>query len=300
MTTLREGGEVALPWRPSANLEVTTTRAAESAESIAELARRTRQAWLDCQEAGPLPESVWRLLKLVPSVCHALDRADAASDPYHNFGRVLAHEIRRRADPLEAAIERLRALPAADPRESYDAAVRELEDLLDNLRRVADGFDHLAEAATLREIADEVLAVHAAPAAERGVQLTVSDLPELAVDAERTRLVLSLLVDNALRHLDPEKPERWVQIRGRRADGDPHAWRIEVADNGTGMTDGLSARLSRVSARGFRSEPAAGLGLSICHLAVEQMGGRLGLVSAQGVGTTWFFTLRERETPKRG
>jgi signal transduction histidine kinase len=300
MTILREGGEVALPWHTGASPEPTAPRAAESSESIAELARRTRQAWLDCQEAGPLPESVWRLLKLVPSVCHALDRAEAAADPYHNFGRVLAHEIRRRADPLESALERLRSRPAAGPGESSEAAIRELEDLLDNLRRVADGFDHLAEPATLREIATEVHGVHAARATELGVQLTVADLPELPVDAERTRLVLSLLVDNALRHRDPEKPEQWVQVRARRADGDPRAWRIEVADNGTGMSDGLSARLARAAARGLGAEPAAGLGLSICHLAVEQMGGRLGLVSAQGVGTTWFFALREREAAGRG
>jgi signal transduction histidine kinase len=293
MTTLREGAEVALPWQAGATLELPPARASDSAESISELARRTRQAWLDCQEAGPLPESVWRLLKLVPAVCHALERADAAADPYPDFARVLAHEIRRRADPLEAALDRLRTGSVAE-RPETTAAVRELEDLLENLRRVADGFDHLAEGATLREIAAEVIAVHAARAEELAVQLSASELPELPIDAERTRLVLSLLVDTALRHRDPEKAEAWIQIRARRADGEPQAWRIEIADNGTGVSDRLSARLARVSTRGGGDEPAGGLGLSICHLAVEQMGGRLGLVSAQGVGTTWFFTLRER------
>jgi len=162
---------------------------------------------------------------------------------------------------------------------------RVLSRLIDDLRTLS-----LSEAGALRlhrELTDleallaEVVASQRASAEETGVQLDleVSDLTPILVDAARIRQVVANLVANAL---------RFTPAGGRillAAFASDDAVTIRVSDTGRGMEpDDVEHAFDRF----YRSpgSSGSGLGLSIARNLVEAHGGHIGLTSEPGRGTT--------------
>ncbi|HUY32633.1 MAG TPA: ATP-binding protein [Pirellulales bacterium] len=132
------------------------------------------------------------------------------------------------------------------------------------------------------------------PAAERrGVRLeddTFDDAGEVLADPDRSRLVLSNLLTNAIRH---SPTGSLVTVRARP---DGNALRFEVRDGGSGIAKEYQQaifekffRLPGVNSGG------AGLGLFIAKEIVEAHGGRIGVESTPGQGSTFWFTLPKVE-----
>jgi signal transduction histidine kinase len=126
-------------------------------------------------------------------------------------------------------------------------------------------------------------------AASRNVRLAVEILPDCAAaraDRERAALALANLVGNAIRHT-PEAGQ--VVITAAREGG---MVRFEVADEGEGIP---AEYRERVFDRFFRipGRPggASGLGLAIARDVVIAHGGRIGVESAEGRGSRFWFTL---------
>jgi signal transduction histidine kinase len=73
-------------------------------------------------------------------------------------------------------------------------------------------------------------------------------------------------------------------------------WLFRVADDGIGIDPKDHARLfepcSRLHARD--DYPGTGLGLAIVRKVVESHGGRIGVESKRGKGSTFWFTLPSR------
>jgi signal transduction histidine kinase len=288
-----EGGGVALAWRPAVDIDLGEPRASEPTGErelpAVELVRRAREAWLGIQELDRLPDSVWGVLKLMPALWTALERSVTSTASSLSLGKILAREVTSHIDPVESALKRLATEPAPDWPQESKAALAELQSLVDRLICVADDLGHLQAPTSLREVVDEVFAVHRLRAEQLGVVLTGAyELPPLPVDVERLRLALSLLVEDALRRCDPTRSERHVAVRAWRAEprfgaakaAEPSGWRIEVADNGKPQ---------------LAAAESGELGLDICRLAVEQMGGALWTLSDPEAGTRVCFTVPERE-----
>jgi signal transduction histidine kinase len=101
--------------------------------------------------------------------------------------------------------------------------------------------------------------------------------------------VLGNLVNNALRYT-PEGGE--IRLSASREGG---KLRIDIADNGAGI---LAQDLPYIFERSYRgdrsrvqSDGEAGLGLAIARSIVEAMGGKIGVQSEQGKGTTFSIWL---------
>jgi signal transduction histidine kinase len=293
----QEGGEVALAWRPTAGFDLAEPRelGAERELGPVELVRKARQAWLDVQELDRLPESVWGVLKLMPALWTALERAETSGESSRSVARILAQEVTRHIDPVETALRRLTAAPPPDWPQESKAAVAELQSLLDRLLCVADDLGHLEPPTSLREVVDEVFAVHRLRAEQAGVALVGAyDLPPLPVDVQRLRLALSLLVEDAVRRSDPDRASRHVAVRAWRTADGGDGWRIEVADNGKPRRE-ARRRAAAVGEESFGAADSPELGLDICRLAVEQMGGELWTVTDPEEGTRVCFTVPDRE-----
>lgn len=90
---------------------------------------------------------------------------------------------------------------------------------------------------------------------------------------------------------DPYRGQIKFRVHTERDDGDKPWVVMEVADNGVGMTedelDGLFFPFFTTKAT---SEKGSGLGLYVIRTIVEKHGGRIGVKSTYGVGTT--FTIR--------
>jgi len=123
----------------------------------------------------------------------------------------------------------------------------------------------------------------AASLAREGAQISISG-DDITADADRDRLaqIVMILLDNALRYGGP-RPR--VRIETRRLDGEAE---IRVSDDGPGIAP---EDLAHVFERFYRGRLAArqdgsGLGLNIARAIVEAHGGRIGIESRPGQGTT--------------
>lgn len=127
--------------------------------------------------------------------------------------------------------------------------------------------------------------------AERGIALIVTTADEVAVRADSFRI--RQVVDNVLSNAIKYNREGGEVTIGATADGDT-AW-IVVRDTGMGIPE---AELPKIFDRFFRSEAVrqssvhgSGLGLGIARDFVERHGGRFGIDSENGVGTTVIISL---------
>jgi PAS domain S-box-containing protein len=87
-----------------------------------------------------------------------------------------------------------------------------------------------------------------------------------------------------------------ITLAARRiADGDADAIEFKVADTGIGMhaekQKRLFDRFSQVHATAGKTQDGVGLGLSICLLYCKAMGGRIGVESEEGRGSTFTVVL---------
>ena len=145
----------------------------------------------------------------------------------------------------------------------------------------------------LRPLLEETTGALVAVAGDKGLRLSCEwseDLPEtLLGDGPRLRQVLLNLMSNAVKFTDAG----YVVVRAGRRPGPDAAVRFEVVDSGIGIApddkDLLFQPFSQVDGSDTRAHGGTGLGLAICKQLVEAMGGRIGVESSPGSGSTFWF-----------
>jgi len=109
--------------------------------------------------------------------------------------------------------------------------------------------------------------------------------------------VLVNLVSNAVKFIEPGKnPE--VTIRDEKRDGFVRIW---VEDNGIGIAPEHQSRIFRIFERlhGRESYSGNGIGLAIVEKAVTRMNGKVGVESAAGQGSRFWFELPSHVVPEQ-
>ena len=179
-------------------------------------------------------------------------------------------------------------------RRSVDRMMRLITDLLD---ASAIEHGHLAVEGTLENmgalIGDAVDLLRPL-AATKSVQITL-DVPsgepaQVLCDRDRVLQVLSNLIGNAIK-FSPERST--IAVKEEHTE---RAVRVSIRDGGPGIE---GPELSRVFERHWHAKPSAGggtgLGLFIAKGIVEAHDGTIGVKSAIGAGSTFFFELPIRQ-----
>ncbi|MGN6790489.1 MAG: two-component regulator propeller domain-containing protein [Rhodanobacteraceae bacterium] len=210
----------------------------------------------------------------------------------------MAHEIRTPLTGVLGMTELLLKTPLNDRQNQYADAIRRSGALL--LRHVNDALDvarieagrlelNLAPfdpAAVLREIAN----ADAGLAAQKNLSIDVVIAPDtpraVRGDALRVQQILFNLTHNALKFTT----HGGITLKLER-DGDGIVY--HVIDNGPGMTAEECARIFRrfEQADHGRLQRGSGLGLAISRELVNLMGGRIGVQSVPGRGSTFSVQL---------
>ena len=127
---------------------------------------------------------------------------------------------------------------------------------------------------------------------ERRIQLEISlpdVLPEGLLDAHRITQVVTNLLSNAIKF---SPPGGRVRIDASSSD---EVLRLSVRDHGDGIAakdlPRLFKKFQQIDSGSTRKVGGTGLGLVISKGIVEQHGGRIGVESAPGEGSTFWFTL---------
>jgi hypothetical protein len=122
------------------------------------------------------------------------------------------------------------------------------------------------------------------------VQLEPVDAGQALADPMRLQQVMDNLISNAVKY----SPAGSVTVA--RAAAKNGQWRVEVQDEGPGLTKDDQKRLfqdfARLSAQPTGGEKSTGLGLAITRRVIEAHGGRIGVDSKPGHGATFWFTLK--------
>jgi CheY-like chemotaxis protein len=112
---------------------------------------------------------------------------------------------------------------------------------------------------------------------------TLEPLPAVRADPAALEQVFLNLLINAAHALHRERGDGRIQV-GAQLDGDRVL--VSVRDDGEGIRP---EHLPRVFDPFFTTKPTGqgtGLGLSVCHTLITQMGGEIAVESAPGTGTT--------------
>jgi signal transduction histidine kinase len=147
---------------------------------------------------------------------------------------------------------------------------------------------------SMKEVVQSVVIGVEALAAEKRLALKVSlphDLPPARGDERRLTQVLLNLVGNAIKFTEAGE----VRVEVSASDG---ALRVSVSDTGPGIAEADQPRIfeefQQVDSSGTRKKGGTGLGLAIAKRIIEMHGGRIGVESTTGAGSTFWFTLPVR------
>jgi two-component system sensor histidine kinase CiaH len=197
------------------------------------------------------------------------------------FAADASHELRTPLAIVRSSVEHLRRHPESQLAdvgatiEDIDAGVTRLTDIVDELLLLARADSGVAEIerrdVELAELALEAVEAMNGAATAKGSQIELEVEPvELVGDPARLRQLISLLIDNALRH-GPVGQRVLVRLRAT-----PGGATIEVEDEGPGIAP---ADLPHLFERFYRGEGAppggTGLGLAIASWIVDRHGGSI-------------------------
>jgi signal transduction histidine kinase len=242
----------------------------------------------------------------------ARDSAIGAARTKAQFLSNMSHELRTPLNGLIATTELLLQTQLSDEqrefacitRESAFALLETVSDLLD-FSRMESGklslelidFDIVA----LVEGCAELMSMRARQKNLSLMTYVANDVPKTLVgDPARLRQVLINLISNAIKFTDHGEVVCRVTLDGlspSRA-----SVRCSVYDTGIGMSKSAQRALFepfvQVDGSNTRRHGGAGLGLSIARRLVELMGGNMGVDSAEGQGSTFWFVvpLEHRDT----
>jgi PAS domain S-box-containing protein len=230
----------------------------------------------------------------------AKDEAEAATKAKSSFLAMMSHEIRTPMNGVMAMAEMLEQSDlTADQRgmsqvirSSASALLTIINDILDFSKIEAGKLEIESVRYSLSELVEGVGELIATRTEEKGLELTVDLDPQipdqLIGDPTRLRQILLNLIGNAVKFTK----RGGIALIVRPAGGN---LRFEIIDTGIGLTDEQAGRLFQpfvqADASTARRFGGTGLGLSISHRLTEMMGGTIGVASAIGAGSTFWFEL---------
>jgi len=240
------------------------------------------------------------------ALAEARDAAEAGNRAKTIFLANMSHELRTPMNGVMGMID-LVLMRATDPKQidwlnkSKGAAqrmVNVINDIIDFSKAEADRLPLEEKNFSLSQIIDDAIAMHDITAQGKGLNLT-HEIPatfpdQLSGDAFRLRQILLNFLGNACKF--SKQGTITVRVNAIEQDGDSVLARIEVEDQGIGISPEQQATLfqafAQVDGSMTRKHGGSGLGLIISKRLANLMGGDAGVVSQEGKGTTFWATVR--------
>jgi signal transduction histidine kinase/CheY-like chemotaxis protein/HPt (histidine-containing phosphotransfer) domain-containing protein len=238
------------------------------------------------------------------------EKVEEANRAKTEFLATMSHEIRTPLNGIMPILEILKESKLDSEQKglvktavaSSHHLLRIINDILDFAKAESGKLELESVEFNLRELVHSITDLMGRAAEQRGLKLSVAIADEVPQqvrgDPIRLRQVLTNLLSNAVKFT--ERGGIRVEVERRRSTRREVELLFSVSDTGIGIPAETARRLfqsfTQADASTTRKHGGTGLGLAICKRLVELMGGRIGVRSKEGSGSTFMFVIPLRKS----
>lgn len=216
------------------------------------------------------------------------------------FNGLVAHDIKAPLRQINGELGRINPVTLHDHVASIRVQIDSLENMIKRLEVLSKS--HLPHRPNLVELQvaflDAMMRLQAIITKRHVEVITPTPWPLVMGQTEWMTEVFYNLVLNATQSFPPDHPNPLITI-SEAPTTDVNFIQLIIHDNSVGITPERRDKITKIFESQHPVYDNEGLGLTLVHVLMTQMGGRVGVTSTSGAGTTFWLLLPNATTEQR-
>ncbi|WP_336362293.1 sensor histidine kinase [Halalkalicoccus salilacus] len=229
----------------------------------------------------------------------AIAELERSNDELERFAYVASHDLKEPLRMIRSYLDLVQRRYGGALDEDADEFIEYATDGAERMRQMIDDLltysrigttDAEFDPVDCHVVLDRVLDNLQIAIEETNTEVTVDALPTVTADDQQLVQLFQNLISNAISYASEEDPR--IHVSATETDD---GWRFSVADNGIGIEESQFEEVFEIFSSGSNGTESTGIGLAICEKIVARHDGEIWIESQPGEGSTFFFTLPDRD-----